>query len=507
MCKKRSTEKHSSIHHAVCVACAFASVSGTIGWAADATTNVVAAVNPSGQETAKPVAAQKPAASAGLVNDWLRGKSPDFKVWDLGGQFRMRYDMKENAGSFPNADFIARRQLNDNEYLLMRERLHLGYKPVSWFNAYVEGQNASENWDERKPSPDADVVDLQQAYVEIGDAKQFPLSLKAGRQELYYGDERIVGRGDWSNTGRVFDAVKLRAEGKPGWVDAFVSRLVVPYDEHFNEDNGHDWFSGIYGGTKKVIPWQETQVYAVMRNYSAAAPNDIAPGVPGSPKTARDIVTFGSLWKSLPGKLAGWDYSLEAVGQVGTVNSNNQRLDQRSYAVFANVGYNFTNVVATPRLGLGYEHGSGDANSKDGTVETFENVFGTQHKSFGMMDLFGARNMHIPKLSLSVKPVKGLTVTADYLLFVMADTHDSLYPEAGSARNANGYGLHSGYNSFVGSELDLVANYSLKTWGNLQAGYGHFFVGDYIKQSVNSVVANGGTKDADWFYTQLVFNF
>ncbi len=506
-----SRNKYTNIHQVASLACAFVSSVECTGLAADSPTNTVtkAVSAASGEQssTNSAMVAVKPVVSAGILNDWLRDQSPSFQKWDLGGQLRMRYEMKENAGSFPQADFIARRLPNDNEYLLLRERLHVGYKPVNWFNAYVEAQDSSEHWDERKPSPDADIFDLRQAYVDVGDAKQFPLSLKVGRQEIAYGDERIIGRGDWSNTGRVFDAAKLRTEGTSGWMDAFVSRVVVPYDEHFNEDNSHDWFSGIYGGTRTIVPWQETHLYVVTRNYSAEAPNDIAPGVPGSPKTARDIVTFGTLWRSLPGKLAGWDYSLETVGQLGTINSNNQRLDQRSYALFANVGYTFTNAPASPRLGLGYDYGSGDGNNKDGTVETFENVFGTQHKPYGLMDLFGARNMHIPKFGVSAKPVKGLTLTADYLLYIMADTHDYLYPESGSGRSSNGYGIHPGYSSFVGSELDCVANYSFKSWGNLQAGYGHFFVSDYIQQSVDGVASNGGATDADWFYTQIIFNF
>lgn len=449
----------------------------------------------------------KPKAGADLANDWLREQSAAFDAWDIGGQVRARYETKANAGTFPNADFVARGQVNDDDFLFLRSRVHVGYQPVTWFGAFVEGQDGTAFWDRRSPSPGDDSLDLQQAFLLFGNSKEFPLTLKVGRQELSYGDERFVGRSDWSNTGRVFDAVKLRAEGKAGWVDVFTSHAVVPYDDQLNENNSYDWFSGIYGATRKLVPWQETQVYCLVRDYNAEAPNAIAPGVPGSPRTARDIVTFGTLWKSLLGKLGGWDYSFEAAGQLGSVNAGGVRRDQRSYAVFASGGYTWTNAWTTPRLGLGYELGSGDRNPNDGVVETFENVFGTQHRPYGLMDLFGARNMHVPKLSLSGKPAKGLTLSADYLVFIMADTHDSLYPESGSGRNSNGYNIHPGYNSFVGSELDLLASYAIKSWGNVQAGYGHFFVGDYIRQSVNSVPANGGTTGADWFYAQLTFNF
>ena len=82
-----------------------------------------------------------------------------------------------------------------------------------------------------------------------------------------------------------------------------------------------------------------------------------------------------------------------------------------------------------------------------------------------------------------------------------------LYPESGAARKLNGYGIHPGNSSFVGSELDLVANYTARSWLNLQVGYGHFFVGDYIKESIATVPANGGAVDADWVYAQASVNF
>jgi len=56
--------------------------------------------------------------------------------------------------------------------------------------------------------------------------------------------------------------------------------------------------------------------------------------------------------------------------------------------------------------------------------------------------------------------------------------------------------------NFVGTELDLYANYKINTWANYQLGYGHFFVGDYIKDTAGSAAT-----DADWLYTQLTFTF
>jgi hypothetical protein len=119
------------------------------------------------------------------------------------------------------------------------------------------------------------------------------------------------------------------------------------------------------------------------------------------------------------------------------------------------------------------------------------------------MDFVSWQNIHNARLTTSAKPVKGLTLTADYHLFWLADTADFFYSVSGAARRTGGYGIQTANDSFVGSEIDLVATYQVKNFGTVQAGYGHFFRGDYVKQSL----AAAGSKDADWFYAQLTFNF
>lgn len=455
-------------------------------------------------QTNQPVVPSKPTAtSQGLVNDWLREQSSAFKPWNVGGQFRARYEVKENAGSFANRDFAENLDAS-NDFFLFRTKTHLGWSPVNWFNAFVEGRDSHVVSDDRAVT-ETDDFDLHQSYLRFGDVKKFPLLLTVGRQELVYGDERYVGRGDWSNTGRSFDAAKLRFENESFWVDAFAGRVIIPRDNHFNTANDYDWFSGLYVSTRKLVPWQETDVYLLARNVTPGSPTAITPtlGGPG----ARDIYTVGTRWKSLPGKLGGWDYAFEAAGQFGSINQSGVRRDHRAYAVNAISGYTWKDASGAPRFGVGYDFGSGDSNPTDGENETFELLFGTNHRLYGNMDLMGLRNLHIPRLEASIKPIKNLTVSVEWLGFWMAEKADFLYPESGAGRSANGYNRNPGFDSFVGHEVDLLVDWRVTSWSLVRLGYGHFFVGDYIKQSINSVPANGGTTDADWFYAQVSFNF
>src|SRR5687767_2858714 len=203
----------------------------------------------------KPASGVKAAeVNPGLLNTWLRQQSPEFTKWDIGGQFRARFESKQDfgtAGVLGASDF-KRVGGVDNNYLLLREKLHVGYTPVREFSIYVEGRNSSSHSDERSPDVESDFIDLHQAFITLGHRETFPVTAKIGRQELNYGDERLVGSFDWNNIGRVFDAAKARFENDTLWVDAFAGRVVMPDDHNFNEANDYDIFSGLYASTKKL---------------------------------------------------------------------------------------------------------------------------------------------------------------------------------------------------------------------------------------------------------------
>ena len=53
--------------------------------------------------------------------------------------------------------------------------------------------------------------------------------------------------------------------------------------------------------------------------------------------------------------------------------------------------------------------------------------------------------------------------------------------------------------SFIGSEVDVTATYTPHKRVKLQAGYSHFFTGDFVSDT-------GAHSDADFVYTQLTLN-
>src|SRR5258708_34943419 len=204
-------------------------------------------------------------------------------------------------------------------------------------------------------------MDLHQAFVQIGNPQNFPLIAKIGRQELVYGDERLIGQSDWTNVRRTFDAAKLRYEVEGFWGDAFVSHPVVVWSDHFNESDDQDWLSGIYASTTKLIPWQQSEVYFLARNTGTGSPQFYGPPPDPQGATPRDIYTIGLHFKSLAGKLGGWDYNLEAAGQFGqfkettagapTSVAGKNPVQQASSAV-ASGGFRLGDAPGPPRGGM-----------------------------------------------------------------------------------------------------------------------------------------------------------
>lgn len=463
----------------------------------------------------------------GFVNEWMRQEDPYLAAWDIGGSVRTRAESKQGfaiAGVPGSIDFRDHGADVTNNYLLTKLRYRLGYT-AKWWNAMIEGRSSFAFDDNRWAStlaparrgegPESDTADLHQAYVTMGNHKEFPLSLKAGRQELSYGEERLVGAFAWNNIGRVFDAAKLRWQTEWFGADFFSGRVVIPEDNRFNVPNDYDWFSGVYASVAKV-PKHTLDVYFLARNTSASAVTAEPSPQLGQP-SARDIYTLGFRLKSKPGEFGPWDYTVETMGQFGDFKDPRAgapavRLDHRAYAFVAQGGYTFTQKTSTPRLGLEYAYGSGDGNPKDGKHTTFENLFPTNHKFYGYADLASLQNLHDVRPILTFKPHPRLNMAIEGHLFWLADTSDSFYSVTGAARGGTAatpaggnFGVNPSYSNFVGSEVDFITGWALTRYAQLEGGYSHFFHGDYITRSLSSAAV--GSRDADWAYLQLNINF
>ncbi len=488
----------------------------------------------------------------GYINERLRAADPYMNVWDIGINARARYEGKDDAGftySGQNADFRltgpGTTVDNNNGYYLLRLMPRVAYTAKN-YSFTVEGRtNASiddERGDQRvaadalKPGRaltdnDRD-LNLHQAFVFIGNHKEFPLSLKLGRQELVYGDQRILGHLRWGNNARVFDAAKLRWQTPLFGVDAFTGALVYNDNRNFNKSHyGKDTFSGLYFNFPNIPGLSANnlvEAYLYSRNVTAdSARIDVDPAgnpyagvaAPFRNPNKQDLYTVGVRYKSKPLAYGPWDYSAELMHQFGNrantgpvaltaVVANAARLHQNAYAAVLTGGYTFTESAWQHRLGLTYSYASGDKNSADQTSQTFQNLFATTHLFYGYMDLNSLQNLNTYRFTYSFKPLVNLSVALDYHVHSLARTTDAWYNVAGVARGGGaanagtGYAISPTYGKNIGQEVDLTVGWHFLPSTQLEVSVARYFRGDYIKQSLRIP----DSKDANYIYVQITMS-
>jgi hypothetical protein len=401
----------------------------------------------------------------------------------LGGSARARVEAETNRAMGVYGP-------GQDTYLLHRYRLHADLRYRQLMRVYAEFMSAHvEDRDLGLRSNMENHYDIYQLFIDVRPlGEDVPLTLRVGRQELQYGYRRLISAPPWGNVGQKFDGVKLMYEHELWNVDLFyVHRVPVELSEGLNRKpdryREEEHFYGLYS-TYKGIPRHVVDAYFLALHDTDDRTN--ANGRSGD----QSVYTVGS---RLGGKTGGFDYEAEVAGQWGSWAGD----DVRAWMAGLDTGYTLQQVAWQPRLGAGFDYGSGDANPTDGVHQTFTRLFPTAHAFFGDLDLFSRQNIVATNLNLTVRPHEDLRVRLTWFTFWLDETRDALYDSTGrpTRRDTTGSSGHD-----LGNELDVAVNWKLDTHQSLLFGYAHFWDLNYIQST-------GLSEDADLLYLQYQFQF
>lgn len=463
----------------------------------------------------------------GYANERLRASDPALAAWDIGVNVRARFEAKEGAGATDagqNGDFSAHPAIdNHNAYGLVRVMPRIGYTGPR-FAFTVEGRGSYSFADERfaATAPGRGLaerdgpMDLHQAFVFVGNPKASPVSLKIGRQELFYGDQRLVGHLRWGNNARTFDALKLRWQNAIVGVDLFTGGLVYADHHNFNRSHiGRDTLSGVYANWPTLATRAAVETYLLARNVGAKIAEVDFSGVaaPFRLPAKQDLYTAGIRVRSKPGAYGPWDYGCELMHQFGNrattapaalpaVVRGAARLEQEAWAAILQAGYTWTTPAWRPRLAALYSYASGDADPADARSGTFQNLFATTHLHYGYMDLSSLQNLHDFRLSCAAKPAAHVSLALEAHVQYLDTSADTWYNVGGVPRNAGAYATR-GQSNRLGQEVDLVASWNPLPSTQIELGLSRYFRGPYIRESLAD---NGGAKDAKYAYLQVTLS-
>lgn len=391
----------------------------------------------------------------------------------LGAQVRFRAEYRD-----PVAYTNTAASREDDDIYLSRVRLNLKFKLADNIDIFLQPQDQRTFGDETSVLSDENNFDVHQAYVDFKDIHESGVSVKIGRQEFQYGDQRLVSPLDWSNIARAWDGGRVRYGGsKIFWAEAFYTVIKEGTGAEDDQD-----FWGLYASFTGLEN-HEFDLYVFGRELN----DNSQPGetIPAAIHDRRDQ-TYGV---RLKGKAFGLDYTAEGMLQRGTVDEDSVR----AWAGAATLGYTL-DAAWKPRLGVEYTHASGDGNPTDGKIKTFDPLFPFGHFYQGFADVFAFKNGSDFTVTFKVAPEESLSFHLDYHIFRLDQEEDAWYNAAGTAirRDATG---SSG--DEIGSELDFHVRFAATKNVKLWAGWSHVFAGSYIEDTP------GSDRDMNWFFLQL----
>jgi len=377
---------------------------------------------------------------------------------------RVRGEFRERFEGFDSAGFTTGR---DDAYWLSRFRFNVGVTPTRHLSIQAQVQDARVARKTVGPTgaPFKAPVDLRMAFADIGAATS-PVTVRVGRQELVYGEQRLVGHVSWLNAARTFDAAKITLRTPAVQIDAFGASVVRTLDGAFDRSGNGNRFAGAYLTTTRLIPLGTVEPYVFWKRDVNL--REELGGLADLSQTTAGIRLAGRL----PARL---DYGIEMAMQRGSLGAD----EISAWAGHWQLRESFAGPGAV-RLTGEYNFASGDADPTDGIRQTFDQLYPTPHDKYGLADQIGWKNVHHLRAGLEVTPIKGLPLATNYHSWWLDEARDGIYT-AGSAPLAR---VASGASDrHVGHEIDVQVSRAITPQIQAAAGYAHIVPGAFLKQA------------------------
>ncbi len=402
--------------------------------------------------------------------------SEAIKALRLSMQVRVRGEYVNNLTDFDHH--------RDDEFFFApyRFRLGVGADITEELSVYAEAQSVGHAGDQ--PTGTSDLgsavvnsnqdndLEFYQGYVTwMNFLNDEYTSLIAGRQEMTYGTEFLVGNNDFYH-GLSFDGVRVRRSTSDYDASAFATQIVNnDFPAVFTPAGTADENVNFYGTyfTLKTIECAQLDLYWLWFQDHSSPLQD-------------DRHTFGARLGGTFGD-GYFDYNAEYAQQFGDGEvfggpAGNQDLDiVHAYGFEAWLGYTFKDVDWTPWLAVKYARASGDDDPTNGNINSFNPLFQDLHNRYGNADLIGFTNVNVYGLMARIQPCEGWTWGANYWYYTVVEQEDPLGPVSGLSTGQGG--SHT-----AGQEFDLYVDYAIAKYASLGISYSHFLSGEWIEDQL-----------------------
>ena len=313
-------------------------------------------------------------------------------------------------------------------------------------------------------------------------------SLKVGRQTLTYDDKRLFSASTWSNTGTSHDLAlfKYCVNDFQGHIGvAYNNNAMISSETYYTPKSNYRYLGYV---------WLSKDIVKGL-NVSLIGVDEGVQDTTGTKNGANYMKTSMYHGYTYGGNLKFSDPAIPVSALVtayfqGGKNISGSKMNGSQLAI--NIDYKFSTILSA---NIGSNYISGDNNATDGIQSNFKKLYGTDHSFNGSMEYWKVpltQGLLDYYAGVAGKINKDLNLEGTFHLF------NSEYSGVNKKKIAFGKNL--------GSELDVVVNYKLNTWTNVQAGWSTYFTTTNTlvsKDIITSTTTAPTTRTPQWAYVML----
>ncbi|MFH0894198.1 MAG: alginate export family protein [Bacteroidota bacterium] len=361
----------------------------------------------------------------------------------INGEIRPRFEFRDGYKKQP--DF------KSSAAYFMSQRTRLSGKYVSKTASAKITMQDVRVWGDEKLKTDVPGIGIYEAWAEVPLFDS--LSLKAGRQELKYDNERLICSSNWQQGGGTHDALTLRYKTNKISVD-----LVSAFNQYSEATlTGTDYSKGSGNYKTLNILWVNKKV----KDFSFTILG-IADGYQKT-KTTTTLYMRGTAGGTVQYKKDKMEAALRGYYQLGA-----DTIGRDISAYFGSADFTYKLNKFSIIAGCEYISGNDAADNSTDENHAFSTLYGSGHTYNGNMDYF----TDIPK------DTKGAGLINPYLFFLYKcsdkcsmriDFHHFLLQNSYLVTDNNGYKKF--IDSNLGTEADFSVKYDFSKDVNLTFGY------------------------------------
>lgn len=336
-----------------------------------------------------------------LKNISLRNKN----YISFGGELREQFQIYRNTnfGDVPQTY----KKISANQ-LWHRLMVHSNIELGNHFRFFIQLNNTLRFFNNNPVVPEIDEnqLSLHQAFAEI---KLNHWKFRLGRQELFYGNHRLLTVREGPNTRQAFDGIVIKKVFKNGSLDFFAVSKVISRQFVFDDQSLKEGLIGIYGtqyfADRKIgLDYYATNFQSRLRkyNYRSGFEN----------RQTYGLRLFSNLKKI--------NFEMEGAYQSG----KSCDLTISAYTILADV-----NIMVLPGkkgiIGFAANLASGDKNSTDNKLNTYNLLYAKP--AYGLAIPIGATNIISLNPYIKIYPVQKLNILAQVFFLARNSNQDGTY--------------------------------------------------------------------------------